>query len=91
VRELRPLPTDHAGLRARYGATYNEYLGLFSKMVDQKTKIDSLLRNGDSGSTTDSDGDVELMDAEDLERLSVDYKRLYDELAMIRGMFPETD
>ncbi|GLB37141.1 hypothetical protein LshimejAT787_0401920 [Lyophyllum shimeji] len=91
----RPLPTDHAALRAHYGATYNEYLGLFSKMVDQRTKIDSLLRRqGDSGSrsATDSDGDaddVELMDAEDLERLSLDYKRLYDELAMIREMFPE--
>ncbi|KAF8070214.1 hypothetical protein FPV67DRAFT_1486660 [Lyophyllum atratum] len=91
ARESRPLPTDHASLRVRYSATYNEYVAVFGKMVSQKTKIDGLLRNGESGSTTDSDGDADLMDAEDLARLSVDYKRLYGELATIRGMFPETD
>ncbi|KAF5385882.1 hypothetical protein D9615_002475 [Tricholomella constricta] len=89
VREPRPLPTDHAGLRARYSATYNEYMAVFAQMVGQKTKIDTMLRNGDSGSTTDSDGDAELMDSEDLARLSVEYKRLHEELETIRSMFPE--
>ncbi|KAG5637996.1 hypothetical protein H0H81_002357 [Sphagnurus paluster] len=90
-REPRPLPTDHAGLRARYSATYNDYMAVFSRMVGERSKLDNMLRTRDNGSTTDSDGDIELMDADELTRLKGEYKSLHEELATIRGMFPEAD
>ncbi|KAG5641139.1 hypothetical protein DXG03_005935 [Asterophora parasitica] len=96
VREPRPLPTDHTALRARYSETYNEYVGVYAKVVEQKTSIDAVLRkgdsrdrDGDSGSTTDSDAEQLIMDENDLTRLSVDHKRLREELETIRGiLFP---
>lgn len=85
----RPLPTDHASLRARYSASYLEYLGTFQKLCAQKGKIDSLLKNNElsTGSITDSDGDVELMDQEELASLAAEHKKLHDELETIQHIF----
>jgi RNA polymerase II elongation factor ELL len=90
VSETRPLPTDHANLRARYSASYLEYLSKFHKLVAQKGKLDSMLKSRDiasAGSITDSDGEVGLMDPEDLARLSSEYKVLEEELETIRNVF----
>lgn len=90
VRETRPLPADHANLRVRYSTSYLEYLSKFHKLVAQKGKIDSMLKSSDvvsAGSITDSDGDVELMDPEELARLSSEYRVLEEELETIRNIF----
>ena len=86
----RPLPTDHANLRARYSTSYLEYLSKFHILVAQKGKIDSMLKSDimSAGSITDSDGDVELMDPEALATLSSEYKVLEEELETIRNIFP---
>jgi RNA polymerase II elongation factor ELL len=86
----RPLPADHASLRARYNASYLEYLGMFQKLCAQKGKIDSLLKNNElrsTGSITDSDGDVELMDQEELASLAAEHRKLHDELETIQHIF----
>ncbi|EDR11433.1 uncharacterized protein LACBIDRAFT_293041 [Laccaria bicolor S238N-H82] len=85
----RPLPTDRASLRARYNASYLEYLGTFQKLYAQKGKIDSLLKNNElsTGSITDSDGDVELMDQEELASVAAEHKKLHDELETIQHIF----
>lgn len=81
------LPTDRTTLRARYKSTYGEYLVVFQKVWTQREKIQGLLEHGDGyGSTTESDGG-ELMDSEDLNRLSSDYQRLHDELMTMRSVF----
>jgi RNA polymerase II elongation factor ELL len=90
ARDTLPLPTKHAELRARYSATYLEYLSIFRKLVAQKGKIDSMLKSNDivsAGSITDSDGDVELMDPDELARISSEYKLLEEELERIRHTF----
>jgi RNA polymerase II elongation factor ELL len=90
ARETRLLPTDHASLRVRYSTSYLEYLSKFRALVAQKGKIDSMLKSSDvvsAGSITDSDGDVELMDAEELARLSSECKVLEEELETIRNIF----
>lgn len=79
-----PLPKDHAGLRLRYRTTYKDYLATFQKLVAQQDKIETLLSQG-GDSVTDSDGD--LMDTDDLSKLSEDHKRLSEELVCIRRMF----
>lgn len=83
----RPLPTDHASLRARYNASYLEYLGTFQKLYTQKGKIDSLLKSNElsTGSITDSDG--ELMDQEELASLAAEHRKLHDELETIQHIF----
>ncbi|KAG6821001.1 hypothetical protein H0H93_008630 [Arthromyces matolae] len=88
-RVTRPLPTDHASLRMRYTTTYAQCMNAFTALLAQKTKIDTLLQNGERGLVTDSDGDDELMDAEDLKKLSHNYERLHEELETIRQKFAD--
>ena len=86
-RESKPLPTEHAALRARYKSTYGEYLIVYQKVWAQRGKIQNLLDRGDGyGSTAESDGG-DLMDSEDLSRLSLDYQRLHEELTAMRAKF----
>jgi len=88
-RPSLPLPTDHASLRARYSSSYLEYLTSFQQIVTQKCKIESLLKtstgNGSAGNMTDSDG--ELMDPEELAKLTADHRALKEELEGIHRMF----
>lgn len=88
-REPRPLPTDHAGLRMRYTATYGQCMAALTTLLAQKSRIDSMLRHADVGSVTDSDCDGELMDVEDLKKLSDDYERMHEELETIRQKFAD--
>ena len=86
----RPLPTDHDALRARYNASYLEYLTSFHRLVTQKGKIDQLLKSTDLesiGSITDSEGDMELLGPEELSQLAMKHKRLEDELEAIQEVF----
>ena len=87
ARESKPLPTEHAALRARYKSTYGEYLMVYQKVWTQRGKIQNLLDRGDGyGSMAESDGG-DLMDSEDLSRLSLDYQRLHEELIAMRAKF----
>ncbi|KAH7888931.1 hypothetical protein F5I97DRAFT_1925479 [Phlebopus sp. FC_14] len=79
-RASYPLPTDHAALRARYQSSYADYLGAFSKVVAQKRKIEAIL-NGES------EGEVEVMDPEELMKLSMEHKTLKEELENIHEMY----
>lgn len=86
----RPLPTDHDALRARYNASYLEYLTSFHRLVTQKGKIDNLLKSTDLesiGSITDSEGDMELLGPEELSQLAIKHKRLEEELEAIQEVF----
>jgi len=88
----RPLPTDRASLRARYNSTYLEYLATFQRLLVQRAKLDSLLKSTDlttSGTITESDGDSELLDCEELARLTKDHKHLEEELESIQKTFTE--
>ncbi|TDL26085.1 hypothetical protein BD410DRAFT_784108 [Rickenella mellea] len=86
ARAPAPLPLDHAGLRARYNSTYMEYLGVFTKVVAERTKIESVLkRNGtSSGGVTDSEGDTDMLSAGELEKLSERHRSLHEELLSIK-------
>ncbi|KAF9264261.1 hypothetical protein L218DRAFT_944054 [Marasmius fiardii PR-910] len=88
-RSPSPLPTDHAGLRARYRTTYMEYLETFRTAMTQKSKIENLLQNYGEGSVasfTDSDGE-ELLDYERLAQVVGDTKRVWDELQGIQQAY----
>ncbi|KAI6121822.1 hypothetical protein F5141DRAFT_999440 [Pisolithus sp. B1] len=77
-RTFLPLPTDHAALRARYRTSYAKYLDAFSKIVTQKRTIEALL-NGESES------DIDLMDPDELMKLTMEHNVLKEELEAIRG------
>ncbi|CAA7263200.1 unnamed protein product [Cyclocybe aegerita] len=86
----RPLPTDHASLRVRYDDSYIDYLQSLRDLNKQKLKLKNLLKNNDiarAGSITDSDGDVELLGPEDLERLTTKHRKLHEELQTIQQIF----
>ncbi|KAF8973327.1 hypothetical protein BDZ97DRAFT_1780843 [Flammula alnicola] len=89
----RNLPTDHATLRARYNTSYLEYLTSFQRLVIQKGKLDNMLKSNDLGSVgsiTDSEGDIELMDPEELAQLTTNHRKLREELESIQQVFGRT-
>jgi len=89
----RLLPTDHSALRTRYDASYLEYLASFRRLMIQKGKIDRLLKSSDLesiGSLTDSEGDIELLDPEELSQLAIKHKKLEEELEAIQEIFRVT-
>jgi RNA polymerase II elongation factor ELL len=86
------LSSDRVSLRSRYNTKYVEYLSVMQQLVVQRGKLDSMLKSADldsSGTITDSEGDVELLPFEELESLTVGYKRLHDELEGIKLLFDD--
>lgn len=79
-RAAYPPPTDHAALRALYQSQYTDYLGTFSKIVAQKRKIEAML-NGDS------EAEVDVMDPDDLVKLTTEHKSLKSELENIHDIY----
>ncbi|KAI6040201.1 hypothetical protein EDC04DRAFT_2997301 [Pisolithus marmoratus] len=79
-RAFLPLPPDHAALRARYRTSYTKYLDAFSKIVTQKRNIEAIL-NGESES------DIDLMDPDELMKLTMEHKALKEELETIREVY----
>ena len=76
----RVYPTDHAALRALYQSQYTSYLGTFSKVVAQKRKIEAML-NGDS------EAEMDVMDPDELIKLSMEHKTLKTELEHIHDVY----
>ncbi|KAG5221343.1 Peroxisomal biogenesis factor (ClaPEX6) (Peroxin-6) [Salix suchowensis] len=88
----RPLPSDHASLRARYSQCYRRYLITFEKILAQKDKIENMLtKDGSVGSLTDADSDGELMDTEELSKLMAEHRRQHEELASMRQVFAKAE
>ena len=79
-RASYPLPSDHAALRARYQSCYTNYLGAFSKIVVQKQLIEAILKG-------EPESEVDLMDPDELTKLSLDHKTLKEELVAIHEMY----
>lgn len=79
-RAAYPPPTDHAALRALYQSQYSTYLGAFSKVVAQKRKIEAML-NGDS------EAEADVLDPDDLVKLSMEHKSLKTELENIHDIY----
>ncbi|KAG1777776.1 hypothetical protein EV702DRAFT_222969 [Suillus placidus] len=76
-RSSYPLPPDRNGLRSRYQSKYGHYLGTYSQIVAQKRKIEAIL-NGES------EAEGEIMDPEELKRLSAEHKNQKEELEFIQ-------
>jgi hypothetical protein len=87
----RPLPTDRHGLRGKYNATYLKYLASYHQLYAQQSKLESLLNGRDGSTISDSDGDVELLSAEDTMKLKAEHKRWERELETIRSVFATTE
>ncbi|OAX41123.1 hypothetical protein K503DRAFT_736194 [Rhizopogon vinicolor AM-OR11-026] len=76
-RSSYPLAPDRHGLRLRYQSKYGHYLDTYSKIVTQKRKIEAIL-NGES------EAEGEIMDPEELKRLSTEHKNQKEELEFIQ-------
>lgn len=78
-----PPAWDHAGLRNRYKASYQEYIAVFSLIISQKNQMEALLK---SDSDPES-GVADLLEAKELSRLAGEHQRLKDELESIKRTF----
>ncbi|KAJ3887074.1 hypothetical protein GG344DRAFT_56313 [Lentinula edodes] len=75
---------DHRNaLRSKYTASYVKYLSTFQTLVSQKQEIERLLNRASSRSS-DSDGDVELLDFEGLTKTLSQNKQQWEELQSIQ-------
>ena len=86
----RSTGTDHAALRTRYSTVYVEYLASLRELITQREMVSQMLKISDTGSVgsaTDSDGEVELLQPEELARLAADHKKRHEELVSIQQMF----
>lgn len=89
-----PPAHDHAALRTHYESSYPPYLGNFQMLVNQRAKIYNLLRKmdkGSSGSVTESDGDGDLLDPEELKKLASEYYHQHEDLENIHRIFSKKD
>ncbi|KAF9452347.1 hypothetical protein P691DRAFT_233707 [Macrolepiota fuliginosa MF-IS2] len=85
---------DHAALRSHYESSYLPYLGNFQMLVGQKAKICNLLKKmdkGSSGSVTESDGDGDLLDPDELKKLTSEYYNQHEDLENIQRIFSKKD
>lgn len=80
TRTAYPPATDHAALRALYQSQYSSYLGAFSKIVGQKRTIQAML-NGDS------EAEADVMDPDDLIKLSMEHQSLKTDLENILDIY----
>ena len=81
-------PNDN--LRASYTTGYVEHLSMMQKLLVQKGRLESLLKNGEldsSGTISEPEGDVELLPPEELEKLSASHTRLLNELQAIQEVY----
>ena len=81
TRPPLPSPSDHTALRKRYSASYQEYIELFTMMVQQKRALEQMLKSGG-----DEVG-VELLESKELAKLASEHKRLKCELEEIKQAF----
>jgi RNA polymerase II elongation factor ELL len=82
-----PHPSDHDALRKRYRISWQEYIATVAKVATQRSKIEAMLDR--NGNISDSDGDVEMMDADELRRLSARHIALREELEGIIRVFED--
>jgi RNA polymerase II elongation factor ELL len=82
-----PHPSAHDALRKRYRISWHEYIATVAKVATQRSKIEAMLDR--NGNTSDSDGDVEMMDADELRRLSARHIALREELEEIIRVFED--
>jgi len=79
--------SDCAALQVQFDDSYLPYLGNFQRLLKQKSRIRDLLRKMDQDnvdSVTDSDGDSELLDPEELKKLASEYENQHEDLEKIQ-------
>lgn len=84
-RPRPPLPpaSDHVALRKRYKSSYQEYITVFSLIIQQKGQIEAMLKND---SEAEFSG-VELLEMKELAKLASEHQSLKDELESIKSIF----
>ncbi|KII92182.1 hypothetical protein PLICRDRAFT_172308 [Plicaturopsis crispa FD-325 SS-3] len=86
-RRARPPAPDHDAIRARYDRCYDVYFEAFKRVRRQQQKARRALARLDSGMATDSDGESELMDGDEIQKLTAHYNASVAELEAIRRNF----
>lgn len=91
----KPLVThDYAALRAQYDNSYLPYLSNFQRLMKQKSMIRDLLKKMEQDNTesvTESDGDGDLLDLEELKKLASEYQNQHEDLEKIQQIFSRRD
>lgn len=85
---------DYAALRAQYDNSYLPYLSNFQRLMKQKSMIRDLLKKMEQDNTesvTESDGDGDLLDLEELKKLASEYQNQHEDLEKIQQIFSRRD
>ena len=82
-----PYPKDREALQKRYRSGYRSYFAVYSKLQDEREKIEDALNDAGREGSVCSDRDVEMMDEGDLRELASQYAAWTRELEGIRNAY----
>lgn len=91
----KPPPAhDRAALRNHYDSSYLPYLDKFQILMSQKLKLRNLLKKVEksgSDSVTESEGDGELLEPEEMRKLALEYQDQHGDLENIQRIISKRD
>ena len=82
-----PYPTDREALQKRYRSGYRSYFTVYSRLLEEREKIEDALNDAGREGSVCSDRDVEMMDEEGLRELASQYAAWTRELEGIRNAY----
>lgn len=82
-----PYPKDRDALQSRYRSGYRSYFAVYSKLLEEREKIEDALNDGGREGSVCSDRDVEMMDEGGLRDLAGLYAAWTKELEGIRQAY----
>ena len=82
-----PYPKDRDALQKRYRSGYRSYFAVYSRLLEEREKIEDALNDAGREGSVCSDRDVEMMDEEGLRELASQYAAWTSELEGIRNAY----
>lgn len=93
AQAIKPIVTrDCTALGVQFDDSYLPYLSNFQRLLKQKSRIRDLLRKMDQDSVdsvTESDGDSEVLDSEELKKLLSEYQNQHEDLEKIQQILQD--
>lgn len=82
-----PYPKDREALQKRYRSGYRSYFAVYSRLQEERDKIEDALNDAGREGSVCSDRAVEMMDEEDLRELASQYAAWTRELEGVRNAY----
>jgi len=89
---IKPVTRDCAALGVQFDDSYLPYLSNFQRLLKQKSRIRDILKKMDQDnvdSLTESDGDSEVLEPEELKKLVLEYQNQHEDLEKMQQILQD--